>query len=141
MMLGGVQYITEDGPSGNIIQTNGIVRELTLRSGAVLSAPEVFLLANSVTPDAASRLIVEQGAGINTIGKGRAAYDSADGFIYGGSTGSLVAVSNGVLSMLPVLTSIERSEEHTSELQSLMSISLAVFCLKKKDTKKNREEL
>src|SRR3546814_9614000 len=27
-----------------------------------------------------------------------------------------------------------RSEEHTSELQSLMSISYAVFCLKKKKT-------
>src|SRR3546814_3611406 len=27
-----------------------------------------------------------------------------------------------------------RSEEHTSELQSLMSISYAVFCLKKKTT-------
>src|SRR3546814_8922997 len=30
-----------------------------------------------------------------------------------------------------------RSEEHTSELQSLMRISYAVFCLKKKTTKKN----
>src|SRR3546814_6749974 len=29
---------------------------------------------------------------------------------------------------------IERSEEHTSELQSLMRISYAVFCLKKKKT-------
>src|SRR3546814_5079967 len=29
---------------------------------------------------------------------------------------------------------VERSEEHTSELQSLMSISYAVFCLKKKIT-------
>src|SRR3546814_4381197 len=29
----------------------------------------------------------------------------------------------------------ERSEEHTSELQSLMRISYAVFCLKKKNTK------
>src|SRR3546814_6417717 len=29
----------------------------------------------------------------------------------------------------------ERSEEHTSELQSLMRISYAVFCLKKKQTK------
>src|SRR3546814_10901139 len=28
--------------------------------------------------------------------------------------------------------SLERSEEHTSELQSLMRISYAVFCLKKK---------
>src|SRR3546814_8985780 len=30
-----------------------------------------------------------------------------------------------------------RSEEHTSELQSLMRISYAVFCLKKKKTKSN----
>src|SRR3546814_7301119 len=29
----------------------------------------------------------------------------------------------------------QRSEEHTSELQSLMSISYAVFCLKKKKEK------
>src|SRR3546814_2813165 len=28
--------------------------------------------------------------------------------------------------------SLDRSEEHTSELQSLMSISYAVFCLRKK---------
>src|SRR3546814_8524870 len=30
---------------------------------------------------------------------------------------------------------LERSEEHTSELQSLMRISYAVFCLKKKKPK------
>src|SRR3546814_2641544 len=30
----------------------------------------------------------------------------------------------------------ERSEEHTSELQSLMRISYAVFCLKKKNKQK-----
>src|SRR3546814_10241638 len=32
---------------------------------------------------------------------------------------------------------IIRSEEHTSELQSLMRISYAVFCLKKKNKQKN----
>src|SRR3546814_8332502 len=31
-----------------------------------------------------------------------------------------------------------RSEEHTSELQSLMRISYAVFCLKKKNTHTNQ---
>src|SRR3546814_3411401 len=48
-----------------------------------------------------------------------------------------------VLSMATLLfaggldTVASRSEEHTSELQSLMRISYAVFCLKKKkDTKK-----
>src|SRR3546814_6467081 len=33
------------------------------------------------------------------------------------------------------IASIDRSEEHTSELQSLMRISYAVFCLKKKTPK------
>src|SRR3546814_4017285 len=36
----------------------------------------------------------------------------------------------------PVEREGERSEEHTSELQSLMRISYAVFCLKKKKTHK-----
>src|SRR3546814_5580617 len=35
-------------------------------------------------------------------------------------------------SRLPVTDPRRRSEEHTSELQSLMRISYAVFCLKKK---------
>src|SRR3546814_4728100 len=34
---------------------------------------------------------------------------------------------------------VERSEEHTSELQSLMRISYAVFCLKKKNRKNNKK--
>src|SRR3546814_5347746 len=43
-----------------------------------------------------------------------------------------------VLSIVPMmiphlLFSVSRSEEHTSELQSLMRISYAVFCLKKKN--------
>src|SRR3546814_10716780 len=33
----------------------------------------------------------------------------------------------------------QRSEEHTSELQSLMRISYAVFCLKKKKNTKQQE--
>src|SRR3546814_2046903 len=40
--------------------------------------------------------------------------------------------------LLPATSTGSRSEEHTSELQSLMRISYAVFCLKKKkrsDTK------
>src|SRR3546814_4542011 len=44
-------------------------------------------------------------------------------------TGFIVAAAAGVSSMRHAL----RSEEHTSELQSLMRISYAVFCLKKKN--------
>src|SRR3546814_1375758 len=36
---------------------------------------------------------------------------------------------------------IKRSEEHTSELQSLMRISYAVFCLKKKNTQKKSQQI
>src|SRR3546814_17409033 len=46
----------------------------------------------------------------------------------GGGFGEPGAIrSHGASRMLP-----QRSEEHTSELQSLMRISYAVFCLKKK---------
>src|SRR3546814_544295 len=36
-------------------------------------------------------------------------------------------------------TTADRSEEHTSELQSLMRISYAVFCLKKKKNKTSQQ--
>src|SRR3546814_8487870 len=37
----------------------------------------------------------------------------------------------GTLASSAMATAVRRSEEHTSELQSLMRISYAVFCLKK----------
>src|SRR3546814_6231205 len=43
------------------------------------------------------------------------------------------AVSSSVSAAMTVSTASSRSEEHTSELQSLMRISYAVFCLKKKN--------
>src|SRR3546814_6760140 len=46
-----------------------------------------------------------------------------------------IAVVLEEIQMTPAkLAKIMRSEEHTSELQSLMRISYAVFCLKKKNT-------
>src|SRR3546814_5606017 len=42
----------------------------------------------------------------------------------------------GKRKLLNIFPSV-RSEEHTSELQSLMRISYAVFCLKKKQRKSN----
>src|SRR3546814_6450949 len=38
------------------------------------------------------------------------------------------------------LDALSRSEEHTSELQSLMRISYAVFCLKKKNNTKTKSQ-
>src|SRR3546814_9830978 len=39
---------------------------------------------------------------------------------------------------IEAMFAVWRSEEHTSELQSLMRISYAVFCLKKKKTKQHK---
>src|SRR3546814_3619585 len=50
-----------------------------------------------------------------------------------------IVVSDASSHITALLSMLEgnglRSEEHTSELQSLMRISYAVFCLKKKKTK------
>src|SRR3546814_2817312 len=46
--------------------------------------------------------------------------------------GDVTLVHNGIIENFKPL---RRSEEHTSELQSLMRISYAVFCLKKKKKK------
>src|SRR3546814_4179550 len=40
--------------------------------------------------------------------------------------------SRWLIVLMTLAAGIQRSEEHTSELQSLMRISYAVFCLKKK---------
>src|SRR3546814_2034948 len=47
---------------------------------------------------------------------------------------SIAAIRSSLL-VASVRSVPSRSEEHTSELQSLMRISYAVFCLKKKNTK------
>src|SRR3546814_7939745 len=50
-----------------------------------------------------------------------------------GADGSQVSVNIPSAGRIPGGATVERSEEHTSELQSLMRISYAVFCLKKKN--------
>src|SRR3546814_10665962 len=54
--------------------------------------------------------------------------------------GQLALTGENVAAALETLVPGDiRSEEHTSELQSLMRISYAVFCLKKKKTTKNKK--
>src|SRR3546814_4940623 len=48
---------------------------------------------------------------------------------------------DGVVTERAYLDFTERSEEHTSELQSLMRISYAVSCLKKKNKHENKTTL
>src|SRR3546814_8954174 len=55
----------------------------------------------------------------------------------GNRRSSLPSANTGNFSHSPI---DRRSEEHTSELQSLMRISYAVFCLKKKNTPKSMKQ-
>src|SRR3546814_18454843 len=63
--------------------------------------------------------------GIDQVGLSEAGFDAAVGD--GGDIGDRAGAGQGDRDQA-------RSEEHTSELQSLMRISYAVFCLKKKKT-------
>ncbi|BBP59049.1 hypothetical protein PHLH4_26390 [Pseudomonas sp. St316] len=96
-VIGGQFYALYGQGAKYITPTFAASSRVILREGATLAAPEVFLLANG-------ELSMEQGAAINTIGRGAAAYDARDGFVYdlnvNGQNMSLLAASNGVLNVL-----------------------------------------
>src|SRR3546814_8834436 len=59
----------------------------------------------------------------------------------GGNVAKGIETVNGAIGIVATelggnIETVNRSEEHTSELQSLMRISYAVFCLKKKKNNK-----
>src|SRR3546814_9485288 len=56
-----------------------------------------------------------------------------------GNSATIASVTN--CTRMKGTTPLHRSEEHTSELQSLMRISYAVFCLKKKQASHKLNEL
>src|SRR3546814_6819131 len=79
----------------------------------------------------------DPGDDIRDLGRGGGGFGGGGG---GGMGGLLVGLlpmllgrkmGCGTILLLGVLAFVFRSEEHTSELQSLMRISYAVFCLKK----------
>src|SRR3546814_7598426 len=89
----------------------------TLQSGGALSASISEQLNNTGKLLATGDLSILAADSARTlqIGNGGSAYLQSGGLLTIAGTGSA-----------------RRSEEHTSELQSLMRISYAVFCLKKK---------
>src|SRR3546814_9932033 len=62
------------------------------------------------------------------------ANDYTDWYLIGGSRYRELPVNNLLINSPIMCSRRQRSEEHTSELQSLMRISYAVFCLKKNKT-------
>src|SRR3546814_7954178 len=105
------------------------VSELLIDQGHWISAKrgEVLIRENQAAPSlfylAEGRALIQRdGADVGTLADGALIGEAT---VLDGShaTGTVILTSNARL----------RSEEHTSELQSLMRISYAVFCLKKKN--------
>src|SRR3546814_7139760 len=94
-------------------------------------------------------LAAERGAAQNTLEAYRRDLDAYAGFLAGRGVEVATAGPDDIRAFLGRLAQAGmaprtaarrlRSEEHTSELQSLMRISYAVFCLKKKKQKKQRQ--
>src|SRR3546814_2224981 len=72
---------------------------------------------------------------------GEQSLEPAGGLGLGGEDGGVIGGKTQFL-LIPAALGVgqfgKRSEEHTSELQSLMRTSYAVFCLKKTNSKKTR---
>src|SRR3546814_3524666 len=60
--------------------------------------------------------------------------------VVGEAASNLFSDAQAMLMRMIAEKPVRRSEEHTSELQSLMRISYAVFCLKKKKTHRSQRQ-
>ncbi|QXI40741.1 filamentous haemagglutinin family protein [Pseudomonas xantholysinigenes] len=88
------------GQGGNKVSLNDNTTSIYLRSGAELRAAQVLLATSSGN----GGIVVEQGAGIVTLGQGQVPYDANDGFFIDTNQHGLLAVSNGRLDVLPAVS-------------------------------------
>jgi len=82
----------------NFATFKGEASDMIVRSGAQLTGAEVFLLNGSQS----SGIVVEQGASINTIGHGKASYDSSNGVVFSTNGSTVLGVSNGWINLLSI---------------------------------------
>ncbi|MNR78006.1 Heme/hemopexin-binding protein precursor [compost metagenome] len=93
MILGGTLNMSYGDNFASFKSSNNT---LIVRSGAQLTAAEVFLVNGSQS----GGIVVEQGASINTIGQGKASYDSSNGVVFSTSGSTVLGVSNGWINLL-----------------------------------------
>ena len=96
MFIGGVAGVAGTYETG-ARNVGGDAQQVVVRSGAVLRAPEIFLYA----VDGGRGIVVEQGATLSTLGRGDVAQDARTGLYYQSISGATLAVSNGLVNLLP----------------------------------------
>ncbi|OYU90483.1 MAG: filamentous hemagglutinin [Bradyrhizobiaceae bacterium PARB1] len=98
--------------------------DTVVRSGAHLSAAEVILASRGYRAEEAGRLIIEEGASISTIGRGRGSYDSRDGYVFVGN--GVLIVSNGFINLMQAeLRSINNSDRVVMSIGSCVTVDCA----------------
>uniref|UniRef100_UPI00359FB07F two-partner secretion domain-containing protein n=3 Tax=Pseudomonadati TaxID=3379134 RepID=UPI00359FB07F len=80
------------------MRLSGPTGTLLVRSGVELSAPELFLY----TSGSGRGIVVESGATLTTLGRGAVSRDARDGLYYVTDFGGVLALSNGLVNLLPV---------------------------------------
>src|SRR3546814_1512238 len=99
--------------------------------GATISATATL---DEVSPDDFDALILPGGVGNpDRLRMEKRAIELVRGFHAAGKPVAAICHGPWLLVEADIIKGKTRSEEHTSELQSLMRISYAVFCLKKKN--------
>src|SRR3546814_8837913 len=131
-----------------VVDASAFVHPSAVLIGDVIVGPGVYIRPLASLRGDFGRIIIKAGGNVQDtcVLHGTAQTDTVvdeDGHIGHGAVlhGCFIA-RNAMVGMNAVVMDgavIGRSEEHTSELQSLMRISYAVFCLKKKKTDKNNK--
>lgn len=96
VILGGT--LSQASGGAPLLQFTSQTNQVTLRAGATLRTAEAFLVA---TGSADARITVEHGARIDTLGQGAVPYDSTNGYWYQPDRVGMLAVSNGLIDVLP----------------------------------------
>ncbi|MGN7831444.1 filamentous hemagglutinin family protein [Pseudoxanthomonas sp. 22568] len=102
LVVGGRLTSTQRDHTGSQQRANQIgifgnsTANIVLREGAVLEGTDVFLISSRVD----GAITLEQGAGINTLGKGASTFGAEQGYVYTPGQNSVLAVSNGALDLL-----------------------------------------
>src|SRR3546814_2385972 len=131
LQLGYEEYVSQGGDWGAIISEILAVQAPKGLLGIHVNMP------GTVPPDVLRHLRNFDPAPSALSDRERIAYDRLlhfyrDGFGYAALMNQSPQTIGYALADSPVAMAAYRSEEHTSELQSLMRLSYAVFCLKKK---------
>src|SRR3546814_1424633 len=98
--------------------------------------PVLPLVASTIVSPGLSRPCC---SAFSTMYQAMRALIEPEGFMNSSLANTPSISSSGVSPMASRIEREMRSEEHTSELQSLMRISYAVFCLKKKKKEKTTQ--